>query len=72
MSNESRWQQNHSDSELGDETTVDVNQSPTCFVGGDGELVARVAVADDVLGHHADVVGRGGVEVDDGGLVELR
>lgn len=53
-------------------TTADANQSLTRFVGGDGELVARVAVADDVLGHHADVVGGGGVEVDDGGLVELR
>lgn len=50
----------------------DVNKSPTSFIGGDGELVARVAVADDVLGHHADVVSGGGVEVDDGGLVQLR
>ena len=44
----------------------------TCFVGGDGELVAGVAVADGVFSHHADVVGGGGMEVDDGGLVELR
>lgn len=46
--------------------------SLTCFVRCDGELVAGVAVADDVLGDHADVVGGGGVEVNDGGLVELR
>lgn len=30
--------------------------SPTCFISGDGELVAGVAVANDVLGDHADVV----------------
>lgn len=47
-------------------------RSPTCFVRGDGELVAGVAVADDVLCDHADVVGGGGMEVDDSGLVELR
>lgn len=51
---------------------MSARRSPTCFVRGDGELVAGVAVADDVLGDHADVVGGGGVEVDDGGLVELR
>lgn len=45
--------------------------SLTCFVGGDGELVAGLALADQVLGEHADVVGGGGVQVDDGGLVEL-
>lgn len=30
--------------------------SPTCFISGDGELVAGVAIANDVLGDHADVV----------------
>lgn len=49
----------------------DVKKSPTGFIGGYGKLIARVAVADDVLGHHADVVSGGGMEVDDGGLVEL-
>ncbi|TNN76622.1 hypothetical protein EYF80_013074 [Liparis tanakae] len=43
----------------------------TGLVRGDGELVAGLALADEVLGEHADVVGGGGVEVDDGGLVEL-
>ena len=43
----------------------------TCFVCGDGQLVAGVTVADDVLGDHADVVGGGRVQVDDGGLVKL-
>lgn len=42
----------------------------TGFVCGDGELVAGCAAVDAVLGDHADVVGGGGVEVDDGGLVE--
>lgn len=46
--------------------------SLTCFVCGDGELVAGFALADEILGKHADVVGGGGVQVDDGGLVELR
>lgn len=45
---------------------------PTCFVCGDGELVAGLALADEILGKHADVVGGRRVEVDDGGLVELR
>lgn len=44
----------------------------TCFISGDGELVAGLTLADQVLGEHADVVGGGGVQVDDGGLVELR
>lgn len=44
----------------------------TCFVSGDGELVAGFALADQVLGKHADIVGGGRVQVDDGGLVELR
>ena len=44
----------------------------TCFIGGDGELVAGLALADQVLCKHADVVGGGGVQVDDGGLVQLR
>lgn len=47
------------------------HHGPTCFVRGDGELVAGVAVADDVFGDHADVVGGRRVEVNDGGLVEL-
>ncbi len=46
--------------------------SVTCFIRSDGELVARVAVANDVLGDHADVVSGRRVEVDDSGLVELR
>lgn len=49
-----------------------VRSSVTCFIGGDGELVARVAVANDVLGDHADVVSGRRVEVNDSGLVELR
>lgn len=44
----------------------------TGFIGGDGELVAGLALSYEVLGKHADVVGGGGVQVDDGGLVELR
>lgn len=44
----------------------------TCFISGDGELVARVAVADDVLGDHADVVSGGRMEVNNRGLVQLR
>lgn len=46
--------------------------SVTCFIRSDGELVARVAVADDVLGNHSDIVSGGRVEVDNRGLVELR
>lgn len=46
--------------------------SVTCFISSDGELVARVAVANDVLGDHADVVSGGRVEVNNSGLVELR
>lgn len=49
-----------------------VLRSLTCFIRGDGELVAGVTVANDVLCDHADVVSGGRVEVDDGGLVELR
>lgn len=41
----------------------------TCFISGDGELVAGLALADAVLGVHADIVGGGRVQVDDGGLV---
>lgn len=44
----------------------------TCFISGDGELIAGLAFADQVLSKHADVVGGGGVQVDDSGLVELR
>lgn len=33
-----------------------IRSSLTCFISSDGELVARVAIADDVLGDHADVV----------------
>lgn len=44
----------------------------TCFISGDGELIAGLALADQVLGEHADVVGGGGVQVNDSGLVELR
>lgn len=49
-----------------------MRSSVTCFISSDGELVARVAVADDVLGDHADVVSGGRVEVNNRGLVELR
>lgn len=45
--------------------------SATCFISGDGELIAWVAVANDVLGHHADVVSGRRVEINDGGLIEL-
>lgn len=51
---------------------VFVRSSLTCFIGSDGELVARVAVADYVLGNHADIVSGRRMEVDDSGLVELR
>lgn len=44
----------------------------TCFFSCDGELVAGLTLPDQVLGKHADAVGGGGVQVDDGGLVELR
>lgn len=44
----------------------------TRFISCDGELIAGLALADQVLSEHADVVGGGGVQVDDGGLVELR
>lgn len=51
---------------------VFVRSSLTCFIGSDGELVARVAVADYVLSNHADIVSGRRMEVDDSGLVELR
>lgn len=41
----------------------------TCFIGGDGQLIAGFTLADQVFSKHANVVGGGGVEVDDGGLV---
>lgn len=44
----------------------------TCFICSDGELIARLALADEVLCKHAYVVGGGRVQVNDGGLVELR
>lgn len=52
--------------------TYGITRAATCFIGGDGELIARVAVANDVLGHHADVVSGRRVKINDGGLVELR
>ena len=48
-----------------------MRSSLTCFFRSDGELIARVTVADDVLGNHADVVSGRRVEVNDSGLVEL-
>lgn len=45
---------------------------PTCLVRGDGELVAGLALADPVLGVHADAVGGGRVDINDGGRVQLR
>ncbi len=48
-----------------------IKSSVTCFICSDGELVARVAVANDVLGNHADVVSGRRVQVYDSGLVEL-
>lgn len=43
----------------------------TCLVRGDGQLVAGLALADPVLGVHADAVGGGRVDVNDGGRVQL-
>lgn len=43
----------------------------TGFVCSDGELVTGPALSDLVLSKHADVVGGGGVQLDDGGLVQL-
>lgn len=44
----------------------------TCFISGDGELIAGLTLPNQVLGKHADVVGGRRMKVDDGGLVELR
>ena len=44
----------------------------TCLVRGDGQLVARLTLANPVLGVHADAVGGGRVDVNDGGRVQLR
>lgn len=44
----------------------------TCFICGDGQLIARSAFADLVFGEHADVVGGSRVEFNDGGLIQLR
>ena len=46
-------------------------RSITCFISGDGELIARVAVANNVLSDHADVVSGRRVKVNNSGLVEL-
>jgi len=46
--------------------------SLTCFISSDGELIAGVAVAYNVLSDHADVISGGRVEVNNSGLVELR
>lgn len=46
-----------------------MKSSLTCFISGDSELIARVAVANNVLGNHADVVSGGRVEVNNSGLV---
>lgn len=44
----------------------------TCLVCGDGQLIAGLALADPVLGVHADAVGGGRVDINDGGRVQLR
>lgn len=41
----------------------------TCFISGDGELIAGITLANQVFGKHTNVVGGGGMKVDDGGLV---
>lgn len=43
----------------------------TGFVRSDGELVTRPALSNLVLSKHSDVVGGGGVQLDNGGLVQL-
>lgn len=44
----------------------------TCFICGDGQLIAWSALTDLVFGKHADVVGGSRVELNDGGLIQLR
>lgn len=55
-------------------TTETLTKAPTLtgFICGDGQLVAWPAFSDLVFGKHADVVGGSGVELDDGGLIQLR
>lgn len=48
------------------------SRARTCLVGRDGELVAGLALANPVLGGHADAVGGGRVDINDGGRVQLR
>lgn len=45
---------------------------PTCLIRRDGDLVAGLTLADPVLGIHADAVGGGRMDVNDGGRVQLR
>lgn len=45
---------------------------PTCLIRGDGDLVAGLTLANPVLGVHADAVGGGRVDINDGGRVQLR
>lgn len=43
----------------------------TCFICGDCQFIAGLALANAVFSIHADIVGGGSMEVNDSGLIQL-